>query len=888
MLLFKAQKHTSGNSITTKHLPPPPPPYKITENKYQITKKYKEQSLKNSAGRYFQGIGLSKYGHISSYWEKQPARDVYMPAGVVRGFLHLLRRVKMKNRLFTAGMLALVLAFGMAVVGCDNPAKGEEKYTYTFLNQSSVTVTVSCSDLDPSNFTIDAGSTKTATSSQSKIQILYTPADKVNVTGGVGTFTFKDNITANQVVKPAAPSGLAAGTITSNSIAVTWNTVSGASGYTVYAGTTSGNMTQRGTPTAASFTITGLSANTLYYIAVSAKNTAGEGVQSSPITATTAANPSMTAPLNLLAGTITSNSIAVTWSAVSGASGYTVYAGTTSGNMTQQGTAATASYTITGLTANTLYYIAVSARDASGEGRQSSPITARTVNTAAGSNVPTGLVAEQITNSSIKVAWNAVSGAVSYKVYRSSSAAGSYANIGTASDTSFNDTGLAVSTDYYYKVSAVTAGDVESGLSEYILGRIAAQTKAITQFRFADFSVNGTISGSNISVTVPNIVNLTTLTPTIVHDGKSINPAPDAAQNFSSPVQYTVTADDGTFQSYTVTVTVTNTGLASAFTWINSNAQADKTYTIIAQASESLAPVTINPSYGSVSIILSGGTTEKTISLSSNGSLFTISKGSLTLENNITLSGRDSNTASLVRVNSSSTLVMKTGSKIQNNTVATANNTDAFGGGVYINNGTFTMDGGTISGNKVQAGTSGSYSNTVLAKGGGVYFYSGTFTMNGGTISNNTAYSAYYESAGGGVYVDNTETFTMNGGTISGNTAESSSILATSNTYGGGVAAWSSSTFTMTGGTISGNTVKTASNQLGGGVYVRSDKFTKTGGTINGSNASPATSQNTAKDTNSGHAVYALVGSATLKRNTTAGTTVNMDSSRTGSAGGWE
>jgi len=259
----------------------------------------------------------------------------------------------MVNKKIWLGMLALalVLAFGMAVVGCDNPVKVDEKYTYTFLNQSSVAVTVSCSDINPSKFTINTGSTKTATSSQSMIQILYTPADKVNVTGSVGTFIFRDKVT---IVIPAAPSGLTAGVITENSIAVSWNSVSGASGYTVYAGISSENMTQRGTPATASFNITGLTANTVYYIAVSARNDAGEGIQSSPITATTAnntTNPSLpAAPSGLAAGTITSNSIAVTWNTVSGATGYTVYAGTSSGNMTQRGTPATASFTITSLT----------------------------------------------------------------------------------------------------------------------------------------------------------------------------------------------------------------------------------------------------------------------------------------------------------------------------------------------------------------------------------------------------------------------------------------------------------------------------------------------------------------------------------------------------------
>jgi hypothetical protein len=412
----------------------------------------------------------------------------------------------------------------------------------------------------------------------------------------------------------------------------------------------------------------------------------------------------------------------------------------------------------------------------------------------------------------------------------------------------------------------------------------------ITQFSFADFSVNGTISGNNITVTVPNIVNLTTLAPTITHNGKSISPASGVAQDFTSSKSYTVTANDNTTKTYTVTVTVTNTTLATAFIWINSNNTiSGRTYTIVAQANESLAPTTIDPTYSNINIILSGGTSEKTITLNDNGSLFTVSYGTLTLENNITLAGRTTNNASLVMINDNGKLVMKTGSKIQNNT-KTVNDDDAYGGGVYIKGGTFTMDGGTISGNKVDATSSSlSYTNTIRAKGGGVYFYLGTFVMNGGTISNNTAYSNKFATAGGGVYVDDSETFTMSGGTISDNTAESSSVLATSYTYGGGVAIWDGGTFTMTSGTISGNTAKTASNCQGGGVYVRGTKFTKTGGTIYGNNESTTTLRNTAKDVNSGHAVYVYINaSSNYKRTTTAGTTVNLNSNASGSGGGWE
>ena len=157
-----------------------------------------------------------------------------------------------------------------------------------------------------------------------------------------------------------------------------------------------------------------------------------------------------------------------------------------------------------------------------------------------------------------------------------------------------------------------------------------------------------------------------------------------------------------------MTVTVTNTGLVAAFAWIYNYSGSARTFTIVAQANESIAPITVYPNYSDANIILSGGTTEKTISLSSNGSLFTIEYGILTLGNNITLQGRSSNNASLVKLDSSSAkLVMNTGARIINNTV-TINDNYARGGAIDVGNGTFTMNGGTISGNRVEATSSSS------------------------------------------------------------------------------------------------------------------------------------------------------------------------------------
>ncbi|MDR2490463.1 MAG: DUF5018 domain-containing protein [Spirochaetaceae bacterium] len=67
----------------------------------------------------------------------------------------------------------------------------------------------------------------------------------------------------------------------------------------------------------------------------------------------------------------------------------------------------------------------------------------------------------------------------------------------------------------------------------------------------------GNITGSTITVIVPNGTNFASLTPTITVQEPSytsIIPASGVAKNFYDPVQYVVTAEDGTTNTYTVIV----------------------------------------------------------------------------------------------------------------------------------------------------------------------------------------------------------------------------------------------------------------------------------------------------------------------------------------------
>ncbi|WP_433404247.1 chitinase [Streptomyces sp. CA-146814] len=85
------------------------------------------------------------------------------------------------------------------------------------------------------------------------------------------------------VVLPAVPAGLRTTALTATSVALSWNAVSGATGYNVYRG-----GTKVASATGPSATVTGLTASTAYSFQVTATNAAGESAKSAAVTATTA------------------------------------------------------------------------------------------------------------------------------------------------------------------------------------------------------------------------------------------------------------------------------------------------------------------------------------------------------------------------------------------------------------------------------------------------------------------------------------------------------------------------------------------------------------------------------------------------------------------------
>lgn len=108
----------------------------------------------------------------------------------------------------------------------------------------------------------------------------------------------------------------------------------------------------------------------------------------------------------------------------------------------------------------------------------------------------------------------------------------------------------------------VTAQDGTS-MSYVVVVYPLSDSKAITAFVFRQANnpgitadVTGTITGDSIRVYLAPTTNLKGLVPSIVYTGKSISPADSTAEDFSVPVQYVVSAADGTSKTYTVIASV--------------------------------------------------------------------------------------------------------------------------------------------------------------------------------------------------------------------------------------------------------------------------------------------------------------------------------------------
>jgi glucose/arabinose dehydrogenase/PKD repeat protein len=289
---------------------------------------------------------------------------------------------------------------------------------------------------------------------------------------------------AGDTSPPSAPTGLAATAISTTRIDLTWTASAdnvGVTGYRVERCQSNNctNFVQVGTSTTTSFSSTGLTANTNYRFRVRAADAAGNLSPYSAIVARQTLAPDTTrptAPTGLSGTGVSGTQINLAWTASTdnvGVTGYRVERcqGAACTNFAEVATPTGTTYSDPGRSPSTTYRYRVRAADAAGNLSTYSAIATATTPAGVDTSPPTapgGLAGTAVSPTQINLGWTASTdnvGVTGYRVERCQGAGcTNFAQVGTATSTSFSSTGLQANTNYAFQVRAV---DAAGNLSPY-------------------------------------------------------------------------------------------------------------------------------------------------------------------------------------------------------------------------------------------------------------------------------------------------------------------------------------------------------------------------------------------------------------------------------------
>ena len=299
-----------------------------------------------------------------------------------------------------------------------------------------------------------------------------TPSTELTVTGltngttyyftafasnATGAGPLSPEVSARPIAPPGAPSGVTA-TASNALVTLRWNAVPNATSYRVLRSTTRGGgyADFPGNSTSAlSLVDSGLTNGTPYYYVIAAANASGQGVNSVEVSATPLPPP---APPTGVVSTPGNTSVTLRWTASPGATSYKVLRSLTPGGPYAEfpsNTTSATSLSVLGLTNGLPYYFVVTATNAGG----TSPVSAEASGMPWGVlPTPTGLVAAP-GNAVATLSWNAVAGATSYRIRRSTTSGTGFADFpgNVTSAVALTDTGLSNNTTYFYTVQALSA-----------------------------------------------------------------------------------------------------------------------------------------------------------------------------------------------------------------------------------------------------------------------------------------------------------------------------------------------------------------------------------------------------------------------------------------------
>ena len=306
--------------------------------------------------------------------------------------------------------------------------------------------------------------------------------DSVEVTWPSGLVSIVTETNSNQILNivegvevPDVPQNLVATVLSDTEIELGWDQNSDSPlRYRIYRGDATGGpyslIDSVDHPTTI-FTDDALTASTTYYYVISAVDNDGESGLSTEANATTdGVTPAQ--PTGLSAIGAGEDQIDLSWTAnTDDPTRYYIYRSEVSGGvftLIDSVDHPTVTFSNTGLASLTTYYYTISAVNEWGESDQTDEVSATTTGPVPA--VPTGLSATAVSADQINLNWSANSDSpLRYYVYRALINGGTFTLIDSVDHpgASYSSTGLATSTTYYYKISAVN--DVgESAQSEQV------------------------------------------------------------------------------------------------------------------------------------------------------------------------------------------------------------------------------------------------------------------------------------------------------------------------------------------------------------------------------------------------------------------------------------
>ena len=266
---------------------------------------------------------------------------------------------------------------------------------------------------------------------------------------------------ASATLTPPAPASLVA-VAGDRQVTLNWNAANGATSYNLYQGTSAGG--ESATPvqtgiTGTGATVTGLSRGATYFFVVRAVNGGGAGAASNEAAATLVSD----APAGLTASAGV-RQVSLSWSAVSGATSYNIYQGTSAGGesvLPVAGVTGTGAV-VGGLADGATYFFVVRAVNAGGTGAASNEASAL-LPPPAPANLGATPGSQQVT-----LSWSPANGATSYAVYQGASAGGESATPVQSglNGTSAVVTGLADGATYFFVVRATNGSGTSPASSE--------------------------------------------------------------------------------------------------------------------------------------------------------------------------------------------------------------------------------------------------------------------------------------------------------------------------------------------------------------------------------------------------------------------------------------